>query len=60
MPYASGILRVNLTTNDISRETVPEEVTKHLVSGRGLGISQLYHKLCLALSSSVRIKNYFW
>ncbi len=45
MAYTPGILRVNLTTNAITKEVVPEETTRKFVGGRGLGISQLYKEL---------------
>jgi len=45
MGYTVRILRVNLSTNAIEEELVPEETMVHFIGGRGLGINQLYKEL---------------
>ncbi|MDH5695135.1 MAG: aldehyde ferredoxin oxidoreductase family protein [Dehalococcoidia bacterium] len=45
MAYTAKMLRVNLSTNAIKEELIPEETMVHFIGGRGLGISQLYRQL---------------
>ena len=39
------ILEVNLSTGEIAKKTVPAEVYKHVLSGKGLGAWYLYKNI---------------
>jgi aldehyde:ferredoxin oxidoreductase len=43
--YKDCILRVDLDTGQVERESIPEEVARLLLGGRGLGSWLLYHEL---------------
>jgi aldehyde:ferredoxin oxidoreductase len=43
--YTSQLLRVNLTTGAILAESIPEQVKRGFVGGRGFGIKYLYDEL---------------
>lgn len=43
--YTGKVLFVNLTTNDIHTETIPDEVYENYLSGVGLGAYMLYQRI---------------
>lgn len=43
--YVRELLRVNLTTGSINVESIPEEVVKEFIGGRGFGIKYLFNEI---------------
>ena len=43
--YGGTILRVNLTTGQISKEPTPAEMARDFIGGRGFGVYQLYKEV---------------
>jgi aldehyde:ferredoxin oxidoreductase len=58
--YAGNILRVNLSTGNVTTEPLPEELVKNYVGGRGVAAKILYDELAPGTDSFEQTDLYHW